>query len=47
MIAYLELYKSGTNSGDDWMGTFDTTNDIFEIANANIDNYYEYMTTAM
>lgn len=47
LVAYLELYKSGVNGGDDWMGSFDSTNDIYEIANSNINNYYEYMTTVM
>jgi hypothetical protein len=46
-VAYLELYKSGVNSGDDWMGTFDTTNDIFPITLANVANYYEYIATIM
>ena len=47
MVAHLEANKTGVNSGSSWMGTFDTTNDIFPITLANVANYFNYIRTVM
>ena len=47
MVAHLEANKTGVNSGSSWLGTFDTVNDIFPIAFANKNDYYNYIRTVM
>jgi len=47
MVAYLESNKTGVNAGSAFMGTFDTTNDIFPITQANKDRFYNYIMTVM
>jgi hypothetical protein len=46
-VAYLEANKTGVNVGDGWMGTFDTGDDIFNIALADKTRYYNYLATVM
>lgn len=45
VVAHLEANKTGVNVGT--LGTFDTVNDIMEIANADRDNYLNYIRTMM
>lgn len=47
MVAYLEANKTGVNAGSSVLGTFDSTFDIFKVANANKDRYYNYLMTVM
>lgn len=46
-VAHLEANKSGVNSGSSWLGTFDSTNDIFPIAQSNKADYFNYVRTVM
>jgi hypothetical protein len=46
-VAYLEANKTGVNGGSAFMGTFDTTNDIFDVAVADKTRYYNYLKTVM
>ena len=46
-VAYLEANKTGVNGGAAWMGTFDTVNDIFNVAVADKTRYYNYLKTVM
>ena len=47
MVAYLETNKTGVNDGSCWMGTFNTTDDIFQVAYADKDRYFNYLMTVM
>lgn len=47
IVAFLEASKSGVNAGSAWMGTFDTADDIFNVAVADKTRYYNYMQTIM
>lgn len=47
IVAYLEANKTGVNNGSAWMGTFDSGDDIFDIAVADKTRYYNYMQTVM
>jgi hypothetical protein len=47
IVAYLEANKTGVNNGSAWMGTFDTVNDIYDVAVADKTRYYNYMQTVM
>ena len=47
MIANLETNKTGVNNGSAFMGTWDSVNDIYEIAQASKTNYYNYIKTIM
>lgn len=47
MVAHLESSKTGVNNGSAWMGTWDSVNDIYKIANSNESNYYNYIRTIM
>lgn len=44
-VAHLEANKTGVNVGT--LGTFDTVDDIMEIANADKDNYLNFIRTMM
>lgn len=47
IVAYLEANKTGVNAGSAWMGTFDTVDDIFDVAVADKTRYYNYVQTVM
>ena len=46
-IAYLETNRTGVNAGSSSLGTFNSTADKFNIANANKDRYLNYVDTVM
>ena len=46
-VAYLEANKTGVNLGSAFMGTFDSGDDIFDIAYADKTRYYNYLKTVM
>ncbi len=47
VATYLEANKTGVNNGSSWMGTFDTDNDIFNVAVADKTRYYNYIQAVM
>jgi hypothetical protein len=46
-VAFLEANKTGVNAGSAFMGTWDGTNDIFDVAVADKTRYYNYVKTIM
>lgn len=46
-VAYLEANKTGVNNGSAIFGTWDGSNDIFNIAVENKTRYYNYLKTIM
>lgn len=47
IVAYLEANKTGVNNGSAWMGTWDSGDDIFDVAVGDKTRYYNYMQTVM
>lgn len=47
LVAHLEANKTDSMTAASFLGSFDSSNDIFEVTNANKDRYFNYLSTVM